>query len=192
MICPNGLIEIDKLKKMIKSDEYVVYLEPHDEPEDWDFRKNGIYHSPNRTQIKSIKELTSALEAELKGKGTIVYDITENYSKKHPYIGEQKTYVREEFFWEYHSNFGKKRCYKICPCTFLGGDSDGSLEIVCYEDGFNSNCFQIGRWDKTKDGYVFQSCHSRLFNYIEEEDIPTIWEALKKANEFLNNDLDEN
>ena len=185
MICPNGHITISKLIQMVNSEDYAVYFEPNDEPADWDWRKNGVYHSPHRKPITSTVELHSALKEELNKKGTICYDYMPSYIYKHPFEGEAKTYVKEEFFWEYQSHYSK-RCYKICKCSYLGEEPEHvPLEIVCFEGDFNSSCFQIGSWSRDKEGYEFHSCGSRLFENVDNEDLPVIWNAIHKADEFL-------
>ena len=186
MICPNGNLSLNRLKKLVYSNEYDVYFEPNDEPENWDWRKNGIYHSPNRYLIETIDQLQSALKKEINDEGSIIYDITPEYSLKHPYDGESKSYIKEEFFWEYASQYGEKKCYKICNCSYLGeAPKYVPLELVQFDGDFNSTCFQLGSWERDGEGYDFHFCGSRMFEYICEEDLPIIWEALKKADDYL-------
>ena len=185
MICPNGHIDNARLLRMVQSDEYAVYYEPNDEPKDWDWRKDGIYRSPNRVYIATPSQLADAMLDEFEGKGSICYDTTEAYTLHHPYEGEERSYVKEEFFWEYHSHYSK-RCYKICNCSYLGEKPKHvPLEIVCFEDDFNSSCIQIGSWDRDGEGYEFHSCGSRLFENVDIRDLPIIWNAIHKADEFL-------
>ena len=186
MICPNGTLSINQLKKIVLSDEYVVYFEPNDEPEGWDWKKNGIYHSPNRSLIETFDHLQLALEEEIDGKGRIIYDITPEYSLRHPYEGEDKTYIKEEFFWEYASQYGEKKRYKICECSYLGdAPKYVPLQLVQFDNGFESCSYQLGSWERDSEGYEFHFCGPRMFENICEEDLPIIWEALKKADEYL-------
>lgn len=187
MICPNGTAPVNKLLKMVKSKDYEVFFEPFDEPEDWDWRKNGIYRSPNITRIKSNTELLDALEKELNSEGRICYDMTDSFYAKHPYEGEEVSYRKEIFFWEYSSPNGKKYCYKITECTYLGEKPKYvPLCLECYSEGFSGSCFVIGSWERDKEGYEFRSVGSRMFQYICEEDLPIIWKAITEADSYLN------
>ena len=188
MICPNGNISLNRLISMVESDDFEVYFEPDDAPADWDFR-NGIYRSPNRWIIDDKDDLMLAINKEANKEGTICYDVSNSYYKKHPYEGEEVSYIREEFFWEYSSPNGKKYCYKICPCTYLKGYEPKNIPLCleCFDSGFENTCFTIGTWERDKEGYEFRSVGSRMFDYICEEDLPIIWKAIKKADEYLNN-----
>ena len=187
MIYPNGSIELNKLKRMINSKDFIVYYEENTkEPCDWDWKKDGIFHG-SKYPIHNEDELISCASRELKGEGTICYDITDEYYKKHPYEGESCTYIKESFFWEYSSHNGKKLCYKICECSYWGkSPKNVPLELVCFEDGFENTCFQIASWERDDEGYEFKSCGSRLFEYVDEEDLREVWKAIKKADEWLN------
>jgi hypothetical protein len=186
MIYPNGSLSLQQLSKMLNSDEYIIYFEPNDEPEDWDWRHKGFWRSPNRVQLVNTNELFWALESEYNKQGSIIYDMTENYFKNHPYEGEEVSHVDTTFNWQYSSPYGKKYCYKICPCTYLGeAPKHIPLEIVCYDNGFKGSCFQIGSWTRDKEGYEFRSCGNRLWKYVDEKDIPVIWNILKEVDEFL-------
>lgn len=192
MICPNGNITVNSLLSKVTSGDYEVWYEPNDKPEDWDWRKQGFYRSPNRKKITDKESLLDAISKEYAQEGKIIYDATREYYSKHPYAGEAKSYVKEAFYWEYSSCFGERRCYKICESTYLGeGPSPVPLELVCYEGDFNSVCFTVGYWDKTDEGYEFTSCGSRLFDYVSEEDLPEIWKAVKAADKFLNKRFEE-
>ena len=187
MFCPNGNLTLNQLLNMLYSKEYDIWFEPNDEPEDWDWKKNGFYRSPNKTKITTKEDLLKAIQSEYDKEGKIIYDITDEYNKRHPYVGEVKVYRRDIFTWQYSSSFGAKRCYRICECSYLGESPEYvPLEIVCYEDGFNSPCFQIGSWDRTSEGYEFKSCGSRFFEYVSLEDLPEIWKAIKAADLYLN------
>ena len=37
------------------------------------------------------------------------------------------------------------------------------------------------------DGYEFHSVGSRMFDYIDDEDLNEIWKAIKNADKYLNN-----
>ena len=188
MIYPNGTLSLSRLKRMVEDHEnYVVYYEPNDEPKDWNFFKNGQWRSPSRKIIDDTVGLLVSIEDEMNGKGKIIYDFTDSYFKQHPYIGEEIGRVEETFVWNYQSQYGAKLCYKIRQCTYLGEAPEYiPLELVCYEDGFDSSCFQICSWSRDeKEGYEFHSCGSRLFKYVDKKDIETIWNVISRVDEFL-------
>ena len=39
--------------------------------------------------------------------------------------------------------------------------------------------------NESNEGYEFHSCGSRLFDYVEEEDIPRFWSIIKEVDKFL-------
>ena len=120
------------------------------------------------------------------GEGHIIYDITKTYYANHPYEGEEVKHVEETCVWQYTSLFGRKFSYKVRPCSYLGESPKYvPLEIVCYDNGFNDSCFQIASWERSNEGYEFHSCGSRLFDYVEEEDIPRFWSIIKEVDKFL-------
>ena len=187
MFCPNGNLTLNQLLDMLYSKEYDIWFEPNDEPEDWDWKKNGFYRSPNKTKITTEHDLLKAIRAEYDKEGKIIYDTTDEYNRRHPYIGEAKSYIKDVFTWQYSSQFGAKYCYKICECSYLiDCPKYIPLGLFCYENGFNSPCFQIGSWNRDSEGYEFKSCGSRLFKYISQEDLPEIWKAIKAADLYLN------
>lgn len=188
MICPNKTLSLQQLEKMVYSDQYKVFYEPFDEPENYDWKKHGIWRSPDIVEINDEEGLIEAIRLEFEDVGRIVYDFTEKFYKQHPYEGEEVKHIEETFNWEYASNFGNKYCYKICPCSYLGEKPKYvPLEIVCFPNGFNDSCFQIGSWERDDEGYEFKSCGSRLFEYVEPEDIEIIWNIIKEADKFLEN-----
>ena len=186
MICPNGTTPVSKLREMVYSKEYEVWFEPNDQPEDWDWKTQGFYHSPHKIKITTQADLIESINKEYNGEGHIIYDITKTYYANHPYEGEEVKHVEETFVWQYTSLFGRKLSYKVCPCSYLGEPPKHiPLEIVCYEDGFKGPCFQIASWERDSEGYEFHSCGSRLWDYVEEEDIPRFWNLIKEVDEFL-------
>lgn len=188
MVYPNGSTSLNKLQRMVESEDFLVYYEPNDEPPDWDWKKNGIYHSPNRIEITDEATLVESIRMEFSGEGRICYTATDEYFKKHPYDGEEVCYIKEEFFWEYSSLNGKRYCYKICPCTYLKGYEPKHIPLCleCFENGFNGSCFTIGSWERDKEGYEFRSVGSRMWQYIDEEDLPIIYKAIAAADSYLN------
>jgi hypothetical protein len=169
MIYPNGSTEIRKLLKMIHSDEYEVWYEAN---------------SAHRKRITTQEDLVWAINEEFSGNGKICYDITKEYCKKHPVNNEVRKEITENSFeWEYA---GKKN-YKITTCTYLGETPKHiPFELVQFDSDFNSSCFQLGSWERNKEGYEFHSCGSRMFDYIPKKDLKEVWKGIKKADKFLN------
>ena len=184
MYISNGNITTNRLLEMVYSKEYEVWYEPHDEPSDWDWKKDGFYRSPNKRKITTKDSLLEAIKKEYNKEGNIIYDITREYYNKHPYIGEAKTYIKEVFDWQYASAHENRYCYRISEC--LDKKQGTPLELVCYNKGFNNPGFTIGYWVKEDDNYEFKSCLSRLFEFIYKEDIPVIWDAIKAADKYIN------
>lgn len=176
MIYPNGHIEVSQLLMMVKSPEYAVYFD----------QKNSAGHQSDKKQITNVDQLTVALADELLGKGAICYTLTDAYNECHPYAGHEAFQIADgSFSWEFHSLNG--RHYKIRECSYLGEKPDyAPLEIVLFDGDFNSTCFQIGSWSRKDEGYEFHSCGSRIFDYIDGTDLPVIWNAINKADTFLN------
>ena len=89
----------------------------------------------------------------------------------------------DSFKWEY---VGKKY-YKINNCSYLGEPPKHiPLELVQFNGDFNTYCFQLGSWERGKEGYEFHPCGSRMFDYIPKKDLKEVWKGLKKADKFLN------
>lgn len=186
MIYPNGTVLVSKLREMVYSKEYTVWFEPNDQPADWDWKSQGFYRSPHRTKITTQADLLEAIKKEYDKEGRIIYETTDIYYVNHPYEGEEVKHIEETFIWQYTSKFGRKLSYKVCPCSYLGESPKHiPLEIVCYEDGFNGSCFQICSWGRDNEGYEFHSCGSRLFDYVEKEDVPRLWNIIKEIDDFL-------
>lgn len=174
MVCPNGCVDIRQLKKMIDSPEYNV----------WFVNKGENWTTSSKQKITTNSSLTDAILKELNDEGSIYYDTTDVYSLNHPCEGEDRC-KPNSFEWEYCSFFSK-RCFRICECAYIGKPPKyPSLEIVCFDLGFTSPCFQIGSWVRNDEGYEFKSCGSRLFEFIDERDLPIIWKAIKRTDEYL-------
>jgi hypothetical protein len=178
MIYPNGTTELKRLLDMVYSKYYDVWYDPYD----------GLKDSPNKIRITTKQDLLKAIENEYDKKGTICYDLTDDYINAHPLPGETSEDICSEvgnshFKWE----FAGKKNYMICNCSYLGREPEYvPLELVQFYDDFNSSCFQLCSWERDKEGYEFHSCGSRMFEEIPEEDLKTIWEGLQKADQYLN------
>ena len=182
---PNGSLNINKLKDMVSSKDYHVYYETKEEkPSNWDFLRFGIKRGA-RTEIKDVYDLMTYLSKELNNEGTICYEYSDDFFKKHPYCGESMNYVKPTFIWEYQS-YKTKICYKIRESTYFDEKPKyPSLDLVVFEKGFESNPIVIGSWKKNQ-GYEFHSNSSSLFKFIDDEDLTEIWKAIKEADKFLN------
>ena len=187
MIYPNGSIELNKLKRMINSKDFILYYEEKTkQPVGWDWTKDGIFHG-NKYPIDNEEELISCISKELKNEGRICYDVTEEYYKKHPYEGEEVIYVKPRFFWEWQS-YNTKKCYSITESSYLGEKSKNvPLSLNMFDDNFEGSCFVIGTWERDDEGYEFRSVGSRMFDYVDDEDLNEIWKAIKNADKYLNN-----
>ena len=187
MIYANGSIELNELKRMINSKDFILYYEEKTkQPVGWDWTKDGIFHG-NKYPINDEEELISCINKELKGEGRICYDVTEEYYKKHPYEGEEVIYVKPRFFWEWQS-YSTKKCYSITESSYLGEKSKNvPLSLNMFDDNFEGSCFVIGTWERDDEGYEFRSVGSRMFDYVDDEDLNEIWKAIKNADKYLNN-----
>ena len=186
MIYPNGSIELNKLKRMINSKDFILYYEEKTkEPVGWDWTKDGIFHG-NKYPIDDEEELISCINKELKDEGRICYDITKEYYRKHPYEGEEIIYVKPRFFWEWQSHTTKK-CYSITESSYLGEKPNNvPLSLNMFDVDFEGTSFVIGTWERDDEGYEFRSVGSRMFDYVDDEDLNEIWKAIKNADKYLN------
>lgn len=187
MIYPNGSIELNKLKRMINSKDFILYYEEKTkQPVGWDWTKDGIFHG-NKYPIDNEEELISCISKELKNEGRICYDVTEEYYRKHPCEGEEVIYVKPRFFWEWQS-YNTKKCYSITESSYLGEKPKNvPLSLNMFDNNFEGSCFVIGTWERDDEGYEFRSVGSRMFDYIDDEDLNEIWKAIKNADKYLNN-----
>lgn len=186
MFYPNGSYRLDQLIRDFESGDFDIYLEKNAEtPKDWDLSK-GFYRGP-KTLIKTMDELKDAVIKDMGKEYTICIDPRPSYFEKHPYEGEEKSYIKEIFKWEYSSPWGEKRCYAIRDSSYLPGyePKHKSLSLDCYEDGFQGTCFSIGTWDRDREGYEFRSVGNRLFEYVDLRDITILWKAIRAANKYL-------
>lgn len=186
MIHPNGSIDLRRLKKLLDSKEFELYFEEYEEePKGWDWKKNGIFRG-NMTKIEDENSLIDSINKEMKGEGSICYDVTEEYYKKHPYEGENVTYVKPKFFYEWKSPYTKK-CYSITESSYLGTPPKNvPLSLNLFDDDFESCCIAIGSWQRNNEGYEFRSIGSRMFEFVADEDLSEIWKAIKHADKYLN------
>ena len=186
MIYPNGSIKLNELKRMINSKDFILYYEEKTkEPVGWDWTKDGIFHG-NKYPIDNEEELISCINKELKNEGRICYDITKEYYRKHPYEGEEIIYVKPKFFWEWQSHTTKK-CYSITESSYLGEKPKNvPLSLNMFDVDFEGSCFVIGTWERDDEGYEFRSVGSRMFDYVDDEDLNEIWKAIKNADKYLN------
>ena len=187
MIYPNGSIELNKLKRMINSKDFILYYEEKTkQPVGWDWTKDGIFHG-NKYPIDNEEELISCISKELKNEGRICYDVTEEYYRKHPCEGEEVIYVKPRFFWEWQS-YNTKKCYSITESSYLGEKPKNvPLSLNMFDNNFEGSCFVIGTWERDDEGYEFRSVGSRMFDYVDDEDLNEIWKAIKNADKYLNN-----
>lgn len=187
MIYPNGTVELRKLIDMVNSEDYAVYVEDRkDEPEDWNWREKGIWRG-TLTSIRNREDLDKWIVPILHGEVNLCYDLTPEYTRKHPCSGESFTYVKPTFVFEYS---GKANWAIKETDTYYNSNGERvkgtTLELLKYEGEFNSTCFVVGSWNLDKEGYEFRSIGDRIFQYIDLEDLPTIWKGLVAADTYLN------
>ena len=89
------------------------------------------------------------------------------------------------FKWRY-----KDYELRACPITLARlneNDENETIELVKWvkhEDG-KEYCFSLAYWERNKEGYDLNSVGSRIFEYIEDEDIEEVWKQLKVAQKIL-------
>ena len=189
MIYPNGSYSLNNLKDFVLGNDIDVYFEEYkEEPEGWDWKKQGFFHG-DLTKVNTVEELVTYIKKEVQGEGTICYDFKPEYFSRHPHSGESIIRNCPQFFWEYTSINGKRYSYKIEESKYLTGYEPEypSMSLNCYTGAaaFSGSCIAIGTWERDKEGYEFKSVGSRIFEYIDNLDIRTIWSAIKEADDFL-------
>lgn len=179
MIYPNGFVSLWKLKKMINSGEFDVYIESIvDVPEDYDFIKNGIPRGVQH-KLKDEKELIEHLTDIYTGKVNLCYDINDEYYRRHPHAGEHGGYTKPVFNWQYSG----KANYEIRECK-TNHQQDTTLEVCKYEGDFFDTCYVIAYWTKDDEGYEFKSVGHRFFE-VDADDFGILWEGICFADKFL-------
>ena len=61
------------------------------------------------------------------------------------------------------------------------------LSLNMFDVDFEGTSFVIGTWERDDEGYEFRSVGSRMFDYVDDEDLNEIWKAIKNADKYLNN-----
>lgn len=179
MIYPNGFISLWKLKKMINSGEFDVYIEAVvDVPEDYDLIKNGIPRGV-RCRLKDEEELLKHLTDIYTGKINLCYDLNSEYYRRHPHSGELFSCTNPTFNWQ----FSGKANYEIRECK-TNHQKDTTLEVCRYDGDFFDTCYVIAYWTKDDEGYEFKSVGHRLFD-VDADDFETLWEGIREADKFL-------
>ena len=181
MIYPNGLIELNKLIKMAEDSSYELYVERGEPPEDWDYLKNGGIWGGGLELIKGVEHLKKLMPEIIEGTARICYDFTEDYYRKHPWMGQAAKYVIPTFHFEYSgiANYG----------IYERKDKDIPMELVRFDEDFEGSRFVLAWWKRTSDGADFQSVGDRLFKYIEKEDLEVVWEAMGAAQKYLDDKI---
>ena len=55
-----------------------------------------------------------------------------------------------------------------------------------FDVDFEGTRFVIGTWERDDEGYEFRSVGSRMFDYVDDEDLSEVWKAIKNADKYLN------
>lgn len=187
MIYPNDLIDFHKLKKMVNSPLFDVFVEDVVEaPKDWDWTTQGIYRGTLHS-VKDMEDLKSYLSKILTGEVQICYEPNSLYFEKHPHVGEHCRYVNPRFEFQYSgiNNYVIKEFKTKVKSRDPEERKDViSLDVLRYENDFEGTCYTIATWDVTDEGYEFRSIGSRLFE-VPSEDFQTLWEGINEADKYL-------
>lgn len=93
------------------------------------------------------------------------------------------------FTWDY-KNYSFRAVTK--NLNISNSKTNETIELVRSNNGI---VFTIAYWIKSSDGYDLKFVGNRMFEYINSEDIVSIWEMLKICQMILDdfhNKLDEN
>lgn len=164
-------------------ESYSVFAEKNDQPEDWDWSKQGIYRG-ERTRITSLEDLKKYLFTD---EYTICYDIEKGYYDKYPYPGEAKSFIKETFNFKYSGDRDLEIKEVMTAYTPKSGEPvhTTTLELLCYSDHFGESCFVIAYWTLDEEGYEFKSVGSRFFDYLSDKDLKVVMSAIREADKFL-------
>lgn len=84
---------------------------------------------------------------------------------------------------------------RACPkrlARFSPDEKNETIDLIKWSGEENNRyCFSLGYFQRESEGYSFKFVGDRPFKHIKSEDVPTIWEALKFAQEVLNNFFNE-
>ena len=101
--------------------------------------------------------------------------------------------MKLEFNWKYKDY--ELRAVPKYLTRFNDEEENTTIELLKWETKNNGvrYCFTMAYWTySSNEGYELRLVGDRMFNYIELEDIATIWEQLKLAKEVLDDfELDE-
>lgn len=59
------------------------------------------------------------------------------------------------------------------------------IELVKYFDNAHSSCFVVAWFELDDEGYELRGIGNRLFEYIDSDEISTIWKELQAAQKML-------
>ena len=89
-----------------------------------------------------------------------------------------------EFNWKY-KNYELRAVPKRLV-RFSEDEENHTIELIKWntKDG-KKYCFTIAYWQNTNSGYELKAVGDRIFEFIDDEDIPLIWQQLKLAQKVL-------
>lgn len=90
------------------------------------------------------------------------------------------------FKWRY-----KDYELRACPRTLARlneEDKNETIDLIKWDRHDDNNkeyCFSLAYWERDKEGYDLTLVGSRIFEYIDEEDLEEVWKQLKVAQKML-------
>lgn len=90
------------------------------------------------------------------------------------------------FSWKY-KDYELRACPKPLVKTRIY-DKNETIDFVKWRTNSDGTkyCFSLAYWRRNSEGYDLRFVGNRPFDYIEVEDLDTIWEALRMAQDVLN------
>ena len=84
---------------------------------------------------------------------------------------------------------------RACPkhlARLSPDEKNETIDLVKWHgEGDKRYCFSLGFFRRNDEGYGFTFVGERMFKYIESEDVPIIWKALRYAQAILNKFFEE-
>ena len=90
-----------------------------------------------------------------------------------------------EFRWKY-KNYELMACPKQLA-RFTPDEPNETIDLVLWkkDKAGKDYCFSLAYFRKDSEGYYLKFVGNRPFQYIDEEDVPFVWNALNAAQKIL-------
>ena len=90
-----------------------------------------------------------------------------------------------EFIWKY-KNYELRACPKHLA-RFFPDEPNETIDLVLWQKDSKGkdSCFSLAYFIKKSEGYYLNFVGNRPFQYIAEEDVPFVWNALNAAQKIL-------